>query len=175
MAPTSKGSGQCPCCPEQTLVGSPHLCFCFFKLDTVLSLPLCPECCMSGWKEPIPHLEHHEEKCQIPFQASQGRSKIFENRIEISAGLSEGRRSRMNIQADHRQGICSRFYSSSFSVCILSNPRDLQLPDKPRLSILKTSHPSIPLSHCCMRFTEEWPEMGTDDVLDTNIFIRSIF
>lgn len=82
------------------------------------------------WKEPIAHLEHHEEKCQIPFQASQGRSKIFENRIEISAGLSEGGRSRMNIQVDHRQGICSQFYSSSFFICILSNPRDLQLPDK---------------------------------------------
>lgn len=177
MAPTSKGSGQCPCCPEQTLVGSPHLCVVvfFFKLDTVLSLPLYRECCMCCGKEPVPHLEHHEEKCQIPFQASQGKSKIFGNRMEISAGLSEGGIARMNIQGDHRQGICSQFYSSSFSVCILSNPRDLQLPEKLRLSVLKTSHPSIPPSHCCMRFTEEWPEMGTDDVLDTNIFIRSIF
>lgn len=69
---------------------------------------------MSGWKEPIAHLEHHEEKCQIPFQASHGRSKIFENRIEISAGLSEGGRSSMNIQVDHRQGICSVLFELVF-------------------------------------------------------------
>lgn len=116
-------------------------------------MPLYGECCCC--KEPIPHLEAHGEKSQLPFQAIQ-RSKTFENMIPNPCWCQGGR----GVQHEHQSGQTPLFsvllkpvlsvFRTILGISTCQTVRDSL--------ILKAAHPSTPPSNGCVCPEDVWKQ-----------------